>query len=77
MNQIAQEFSLQIDVCANGYIVRQPYNARTDACSSVREFQVFETFDALTDYLRSRLPIYPVFTGTTLTTTLRQPARKR
>ena len=52
---------LHIEVTANGYIVREPYQINRDMAAPVREWQVFESFDAMVEHLRARLPIYPVF----------------
>lgn len=76
MNQIKQDFSMQIDVTANGYMVRRPYNPQRDCGGSLEETHVFESFDALVEHLRCKLPIYPVFSGITITATT-PPKRKR
>lgn len=46
-----QEARVVIEVAANGYIAR---------CGSEHDPHVFETFAALTDFLRRRVPVHPI-----------------
>lgn len=65
MNQEAREVCIFIECVANGYVVKS-------GAVGPEGRRVFESFDALVDYLRARLPIYPVYMGT-MTVTVSTP----
>jgi len=76
MNQQSMSWNIEVNVAANGYIVRPASARHNDLCTPMSEFQVFESFDALTAHLRNVLPIYPAFSGLNFTATT-VPKRKR
>lgn len=77
MNQESKDgFATQIDVVQNGYMVRRPYSLARDTGPTLDNTHVFESFEALVEFLRAKLPIYPVFSGMVVTATA-PPKRKR
>jgi hypothetical protein len=76
MNQEQRSFAVQVDVAGNGYIVRPPYEAQRGGICAMTEMKVFESFESLVEHLRCVLPIYPVYSGMTVTTTP-PPKRRR
>lgn len=66
--------SIQIQPCANGYMVREAPDWTQERSVIASETHVFESFGALTKYLMTVLPSPPL--GTTITTTAASRPRR-